>query len=350
MRKDLSLSEIARRVASIPNLLEQQLRAPLPDADRLSAIESWDVVGIGASEGPARLLTCLLSDMGLSCRLVPLSNFREREHAAYFRPEHERRGLIIFSQGLSPNAQLALHDAKSYTDAVLFTSVDDQSRESRARLLRDFAGVVIGHGPHEEAGSLVRFAGPMAATLAAVRFALLLAETRQIRATWGEALCSVPGVYRAALADAGPLGGALSATLTAGPDLPTAQALMWKWQEALYTPLPPAFDVLAFAHGPLQAYFDQAAFFLILERPGSAHRQLWQRFEGVLNPERHRVLRLLASLPGPLAAFEFDAFLNARLLAEMNARAIDPGHWPAQEMDGPLYSLSTPPPSGELSG
>jgi hypothetical protein len=137
-----------------------------------------------------------------------------------------------------------------------------------------------------------------------------------------------------------PIGCDPVACLALGTDSELARSLMWKWQEGLYTRLPVVTDVLSFAHGPLQSFFDQQATFFSLVRSGNdVHADIFSRLSRSLHPTRHRQVTLSAQLSGPLAYFEYDAQVGAFLLAEFEARNLDPEVWPGQGEDGPLYSL-----------
>lgn len=350
MQPRISLEDLDARLAAIPDLLREQLATPMPDLSSLTNVAHFDVVGVGASEGPARLLNSVLCDIGVSSRTLSLSGLHDpavRTGAGLPGTARKESCLVIFSQGLSPNAQLALPAASAYSRAVVFTSVTERHRPDRARELWDFPGIVWCHGPVSEGGTLLRLMGPMVASLAGLRFAAELASQRNQRVPWQHALDRAPDAYQAAL-DLSTLGPAVpwgkdpAACLAIGSDVSVAAALMWKWQEALYVRLPPALDVLSFAHGPLQAYYDEPALFVILERVQSAVSadwDLWSRLRHVVHPERHQVISVPASQPGPLGLFEFDARFSAMMLSEMKARGIDPGRWPGQKRDAPLYSV-----------
>jgi hypothetical protein len=159
--------------------------------------------------------------------------------------------------------------------------------------------------------------------------------------SWAEALGEIPDVVAEhATAGASPLGRDPSACLAIGEDAQLGSCLMWKWQEGLYTRLPIATDVLSFAHGPFQSFYETEHVFLTLRRLGDfAHDDIWKRFERTRHSVRHQVKSLSARLPGPLAFFEFDIQLAHILLEEARARGIDPAIWPGQGEDGPLYAL-----------
>ena len=53
--------DLAERIAGLPLALAQVLEAPLPSLPDGSRLLRFDVTGIGASEGPARLLVSVLT-------------------------------------------------------------------------------------------------------------------------------------------------------------------------------------------------------------------------------------------------------------------------------------------------
>ena len=63
----------------------------------------------------------------------------------------------------------------------------------------------------------------------------------------------------------------------------------------------------------------------------------------MLDPARHRVLRLSARLAGPHGALEHEALLNELVAAAIEARGIDPADWPGRDRDRALYALDVAP-------
>lgn len=343
-RSKLSLEELVCRKDAVPAAIEATLERRLLFADALrgqltEAPFSWDVVGLGASEGPARLLASVLQSLGHTSRYLPISQLLERPHPTTLAS----RGLVVFSQGLSPNAQIALEPAQHYGQAVLITATTEL-RPARHRLVESFPGAVLRHLPESEPGGLLRLVGPPCAALTGLLFALELHARRGGTAPkWETELGEISGTLREeGRLPAEALGADLAACLAVGTDLETASALCWKWQEALYARLPVAADVLGFAHGALQSFYEEPAVIMALHRPReTVHELLWPRLEKALHASRHRIVPLTARLPGPLAFFEFDAACNAIMLAEMQARNIDPGTWPGQSQDAPLYQIDS---------
>jgi creatinine amidohydrolase len=123
-----------------------------------------------------------------------------------------------------------------------------------------------------------------------------------------------------------------------------ATNLRYKVLEGLYLPAPPVWDLVHVAHGPFQQAFPGPATFLVLARadaPGES--ALLTRLAAMLDPERHRLVRLTATLAGPLAILEHEAQLCALVLRFIAERRLDQVEWPGRGREAPLYALDRPP-------
>lgn len=127
------------------------------------------------------------------------------------------------------------------------------------------------------------------------------------------------------------------AFVSQGEGLEGCRALAWKWMEGLWGLEPPVWDVLQFAHGPLQGIYEDSATLITLEPPGTA--ALFDRLASTLDASRHTLLRSSASLSEALGVFEHDVVVNALLLRALSGVERDLSRWPAQDRDGPLYQL-----------
>ena len=157
--------------------------------------------------------------------------------------------------------------------------------------------------------------------------------------SWLPLLAKIPGCYDSSASTELSFEGDPSACVAPGPLVALAPTLMWKWQEALYAPLAPTFDLLAFAHGPLQSIVGKRSLLLTLEQ--TEGEPLMTSLRRVLDPDHHRVVALRASLPAPLSIFEYDAALSRIALGEMRRRRIDPANWPGKKADKPLYEVGS---------
>jgi len=357
---------LAARAVALPELLRRALAQGAPslpwDPARVRRVVTS---GVGSSAAHARLLAVLLQEAGLAARFVPLTAFAAPPAAAA-----RADALVVFSQGWSPNARLALRHVEQWAGVVLVTAVPaageasmaapadappsgalaDRQRDLDALAAR---GVVIHRVlGAEEYGTLLRLSGPMTGYAAAFALARAAAAAAG-RAATGllpalppiDAVCAAVAGAEARLArehaglDAGALrdGLGLLASGTYGELLANLRA---KVLEGMLLPEPPVWDLLEFAHGPFQQAFANRVTLLALSRsdaPGEA--ELLDRLEGMLVPERHRLVRWCSSLPGALALFEHEALLNALVLRFVAERGIDQVRWPGRGADRALYGV-----------
>jgi hypothetical protein len=249
--------------------------------------------------------------------------------------------LVVFSQGLSPNARLALSAAKVFDEVVVFTSAATDrvlAASGRADTL------VIRHGPPTESGTLLRIVGPVAASLAAAMIAgrWLGRPPRLIEAEARAALAAVEARTRAAdgcEVRAEPLSLARQriGIVVTSELVDISRCLAWKWLEGLRVAEPPIWDVLQIVHGPFQSFYDERIVLIMLEDPQS--QALFRRLESILVPSRHIVLRIASTVPGPLRLLDFDAAFNRLLLPTLDLSFVDPTRWPGQSRDGALYEI-----------
>jgi creatinine amidohydrolase len=297
--------------------------------------------GAGASEGPARLCATALETRGVSARFEPLSAFAIEGDLEGLALERSR--LVVFSQGLCPNARVALRLARRCAGVTVVTALTPSAtapQGSSGRALaeaRDDGAVVVRHPPEDESGLLVRVLGPAAASLVALRLGGLVPPmtlAMRHQETARRATAHVAEVLPPFLARHAAPG---LAFVTVGASRRLAHGLRWKLLEAAGVADPPVWDVLQFAHGPFQQVFERPTLLCALERPGDA--PLLDRLERMLVPERHLLLRSRSSLDGPFAFFEHDAFADALALALVGDRDVEIGRWPGHGVDAPLYGF-----------
>lgn len=320
-----------------------QLRAPmatpaLADLPRRRFL----VTGIGVSEGPARCLAALLRRGGRCAAFLPLSAF------AGGIPEGPFDTLVLFSQGLSPNARLALSRRGAFRDTLLVTgegAPPPAAAPLLAALEREGA-YVHRHPPALEDGVLLRVIGPALSTLAALRLAAALCPESTAALPLSEAAAVLAEPPPEAPISGADLEGPL-AFVSCGDYGELCHGLRWKLLEGLWIREPQQLDVLQVAHGPFQQFFDGPITLIGLERPGAGEEPLWARLAQVLEPARHRLVPLRARLGGPLALLDHDAQCNALLLRALAERPRDLGRWPGQGRDGPLYNFCGAAPAQE---
>jgi creatinine amidohydrolase len=350
---------LAERVRALPALLraDRGLRGDLPRGAR-----RFVTTGAGSSAAHARFLAQLVAEhAGVAARFEPLGRFASPPPA-----DAPDTVLVVFSQGLSPNAWLALADPGAWRGVVLVTAAGAPPGErGEALASARAAGVSVWIMPAgaDEFGTLMRVAGPMAGYVVALR----LAEA--VTAAAGRdpsALACDVALVADRIADAPARVGAFVARSlpdwrTAPPVFVTSGSygalvhnLALKVLEGMLLPLPPVWDVLDMAHGPLQQAHGGRATVVALTRPDAAgEAELVARLAAALDPERHVLLRLPATLPSPLAVFEHEAMLNELVLRHVAAHEIDQARFPGRTRDAALYDVGTgrrrPAPLAELS-
>ncbi len=326
------------RLRDIPAALARTAARGVPDL-RLGERPLRRIVatGVGSSTAHAALLAHVLRACGYDAVVEPLSSF-----LSPFPPAPDDV-LVVFSQGLSPNALLALETAEGWRRTVLVTAVGDARRLDPLRARGVAVHTIDGES---EFGTLVRVIGPMTGYWGALAVAAALG---------GPAVPDVEPVLAALAHLAVPTVTAEQlerplALVTSGAYGALAVNLQYKMMEGTLLPMPPVWDVLHLGHGPFQQRFEAPATFLALTRAGAAGEdELLDGLAAMLIPERHVLVRLPASLPGVLAVFEHEALLNALVLAYLEARGVDQVDWPGRGRDAPLYGYSRPPAERRLA-
>lgn len=337
---------IADRCAQIPDLLRGQARRPLIWPLRSVPASEVLVSGVGLSEGPARVLAQLVrARVGLASRFVPLSRF------ALGPPAVEQSTLVIFSQGVCPNARLALRAAARAEQALVVTGLDDGELlaccPELGGALNSGRLAVLTIPPEREDRLLLRVQTPAVANFAA--FALADALAACVGAPrFGLGLREVPETVDAVMDrefSPSPLDAARwlahpIALISADETTELLQGLSWKLMEGLWRPLPPIFEALQYAHGPFQAYFGKTLHLVALFAGTSpALRELARRLFEVARSAGHSVEVVWAVHPDERAIFEFDAYLNRRLIEALRTVERDLSRWPGHGQDGPLYQF-----------
>jgi creatinine amidohydrolase len=352
---------LVERVRALPRLL----RDGMP---RLQAFPAdWRgrrrvvVTGVGSSAAHARFLAHLLAERGaFDVQVVPLSAF-----LAPRVPSEEI--LVVFSQGLSPNARIALADPGAWARVIVVTAATEggaraagEAKKADVLAALRAAGVAMCPLPagEDEYTTLVRVIGPMAGYVAALHLARAGAAPAPPVGAAGrvsgmdrdvdticDALAAAPAAAERVLAGFDPRFLARGiAFVTTGTYGELVENLRYKVLEGMLLPAPPVWDSLHVAHGPLQqAHAGSVTVLALTRRDAPAERDLLARIERALDPERHRLLRLEATLPGALAIFEHEALVNEIMLRYIAAAGIDQMRWPGQGREGELYGLDAAP-------
>lgn len=305
------------------------------------------VTGVGSSEAHARYLVGLLNEWTpVPAEFFPLGAFAE---PGVIGPSRSQRGLIVFSQGLAPNARLALDRAGEFAGTVLFTAAtvagqEAAGRPDRAALLERLlaAGARVEPFPIEDEYTLlVRVIGPACGFGAARRFAAAVLGSRL-----GPASGLVEGLESIAR---GPWPARAAARMTVRIEehrrgfvvlVPPsvsgcAQNLAAKFVEGLYWPPPRIVETLELAHGTFQQLVERRAPVWVLGDDPLARRASAMLQQAGLQPF---ALPLPAEPDAaPMAVELLFNDLVAHLAREIG---IDQVNWPGKGLDGPLYQFS----------
>lgn len=346
------LGVLRERVDALPEALRRQLELPDPAAP-FDPLRARNIVttGVGSSAAHARFLAHVLSQsLGLPARFSSTGAL-----GAATPPGVLRDALIVFSQGLSPNARFAFERAEDWGAVVLVTapagSDDGGARTSWLGSLRDRGAVIVELSVPAEFGTLVRVVGPMLGFAAALALARSLARAAGLDAPelapdprrLVDRVAAAPAALDEVLAKRSveDLLAEQIVLLASGGYGELIQNLRTKLLEGMLRPLPALWDGLEFAHGGLQQLWPERALLLHLARADRTEdSELAAALAATLEPERHTILKLEAQDAGPAAVFEHEAMLDALLIRWLECSGRDPSVWPAQDRDGPLYDRS----------
>ena len=356
------LEGVRRRVLDLPGRLRSFEFGKRTLAVDPKSVRRFVVTGIGSSAGHARYLAEILSRyLGLPASFVSTGRLARLPRTAC-----QQDVLIVFSQGLSPNARFALTAPESWAEVVLFSALrlEDAGQAGspvwaeRREFLRalEAAGVrVMPFLGEDEYGTLVRVSGPLLGYAAALDFARGVACAGRLPEAlpeWDvEAIVSRMSAAERCVEEHFPSGTSLEAALRPGLTLLASggygemiENLRTKVQEGLRLPLPALFDVLEFAHGGFQQLAGSEAAVLALV-PGDCDDEGVRRASRILGVDRHPLRVLRSPLHGPLAVFEHEAYFNHLLLRWIEETGDDPREWPGKGEDGPLYDWGPAEPS-----
>ena len=95
-------------------------------------------------------------------------NAEFRELSSFSSQQETNYSLILFSQGMSPNATLAL--SKSYQQLIIFTAVSENNPDKKKQKMLDKANLIIQYPLEDEYTLLVRVVGPFCGFIAVENF------------------------------------------------------------------------------------------------------------------------------------------------------------------------------------
>lgn len=339
---------LAERLGRIPSILTEMIgRHPTPLNAATRDSRRFVITGTGSSEAHARYLAMLLNLFtDRSAAYVPLSGFTTAEPNAF-----REKTLVVFSQGVSPNAQIAIQRRRDFSHTILFTaSTPAAARQAgkldRAALLERLmaeGGELIEFPLAEEYTTLIRFVGPMAGYLAALQFVSQLDHSRVDTPTERTLLpllaCAPPDQL---LDDMLRLPSAFSQgfnLVTAAPISDFAQNLACKFMEGLYWPCPPISDFLQFAHGPFQQMNAHPKPVIILQGGNAMEGEMVDRSVRMLRDVGLGAYVIRVDSVPLYSIFGFEAALNRLIFPIMRRLRVNQIQWPGKGRDDLLYGF-----------
>jgi len=339
---------LEERLARIPSILDQMLvRGPTPLSPATQESQRFVITGTGSSEAHARYLAMLINlYTERSASFLPLSGFVDAP-ASNFRG----RTLVVYSQGVSPNAQIALHRGGDFDHTILFSATTPSAaaaagKPDRARLLNrliDQGGALIEFPLAEEYTTLIRFVGPLAGYLATMQFVAQFKCARFELPTSQDLepllaarapvplrndMCNLPSAFAGGFN-----------LITAAPISDFSQNLACKFMEGLFWNCPSISDFLQFAHGPFQQMTAHPKPAIILQGNGTGEAKMVERSVAMLRGVGATAYVVQIPAPPLLSIFGFEAALNDLVFTVMRHLNVDQVNWPGKGRDDLLYGF-----------
>lgn len=329
---------LERRIRDLPQIVEAYLAQPFPKA--LHQCEHTEVTGVGSSKAHALYLVHLLNLMpGRTAQFRELSSF-EAGLGEGIHQEDPTRGLVLFSQGLSPSAHSAARKLMKRSAAVLFSAASTENTlGAKQALLQQLASAQvpqIAFPLPNEYEILVRVIGPLLGYLAAYQFAAALPDSpfEPLPAR------AVVETLRRRVDDAPPpeLIAALSAIpapalhlVTFPPTSAYAHNLCEKLMEGAFLPRPTHSDIGEFDHGRFQNIAATGGRVILVGGGGAGEVDCAHALEKELQTIGiQKPLEIISNLPPPLQIVEFEMALNVLMLSLARARAVNQRDWPGK--------------------
>jgi hypothetical protein len=341
MHETLKLLE--QRCFSTPGHLRHLSTAPLELVQGiLQTASSTFVTGIGASEGPARLLvSCLSSSAEKPAQFIPLSGLVAGDHAAW-TAGGQAAVLVIFSQALSPNARMALEAGRDFSATILVCSSDVVIDAS----IRSASGMnlhVVTHPPEGETGFLLRVTGPAIASAIALGLAALVTTENtavEVREQWLACADAMEMRIHTPHPDVDLVKQPPIFLVYGQGGIERNHLLRWTLLEILQQCDPPVWDMLNFAHGAFQNIFETSRTIIVPRSlQDSFLEELIRRLHDMLRQTRHTLLDIPSELPRPWSMLEHLATVQAFVLEHLRRNPRDLCAWPGRGCDGALYLL-----------
>lgn len=299
----------------------------------LELSKDFIVTGVGSSEAHGRFMVYLINEYTRGHAVFyPLSKF-------FFpvKKECKTSTLVVFSQGLSPNARLALEQRERFGHTVLFTGADGEALDKDRQ-------TVICFPPEEESELLIRVMGPVCGYLRVMQF---------VEVQWPGVLpaCSGGLFFSAVEGSEGrsePPEGFIEAlerglVIIGMPPLGEYwQNIGYKFLEGLFIKMPYFVDLLSFAHGAFQELIANPCSVIVLKGDAGIEDEAFEYLEPMLGELEGPVWEIRTRLPDPWCIIDYEMVLNYFLIKGMKALKINQRDWPGKGKDDSLYTIKEP--------
>tara|TARA_B100001248_G_scaffold262395_1_gene258112 strand:- start:51327 stop:52337 length:1011 start_codon:yes stop_codon:yes gene_type:complete len=290
------------------------------------------VTGVGSSQAHAQYLAYLINQYTSTTAVaLPLVSFTKK-----LPPSTNEHTLIVFSQGLSSNARIALKHCNAFKETFLITAQSSPTQD----LAPEIKPI---HIPcDEEKGLLIRTIGPFLGFLASLQLVEYVwpgAIPSCTEETLLEALKTTPQKSQALQKELSLEACQAGCTFLTTPGLAlSCYNLGFKFLEGLFLPMPAIWDILTFTHGPFQQLRQHPGPILSLTG-NQKDNMLFQKAETMITACSTTHAQLQATLSSPWSILEYEMILNHWLLGELKKSSIDQKNWPGKGEDAKLYDI-----------
>lgn len=335
------LQILRRRQTELPHIVLESFDARFDDKTLdLSRFRSVVTTGVGSSAANARYLARILS----SRSNIPAWDVSSGEFLYPPRVNCEERALVVFSQGLSPNARVPLAWSSHFGRTLLVTAAlsEPGERAAAAERFRQQGVIVVPMPVQPEYEVLLRIIGPAVGYVMALRIAAASGIPLEIDGQHVAEAMSAAMERTKALIRTCP-DRAFDQHITfvaAGGYGALAANLCAKVTEGMFLAPPVAVDAIELAHGFSQEAAGKSRTFIALLRKTALEAQLFARARTTLQAQ-HLWIDIESGLPDPFEIFEHEAAMNEIVLGAIARRRLDQLDWPGKGSDTPLYSVSS---------
>lgn len=294
--------------------------------------------GIGSSEAHARYFVYCVNRFTKGTAVFwPLSYFASFVPHLYCR----RNTLVVFSQGLSPNINLAINKGDFFNDRVLFTSAQSKPIYSA---LKKRKWSIVPFPMENESETLIRVAGPICCYVAIYLYLKHVFINNDFPEIAPQDILNAIDRARKSRVEYLPQDFKdmqESLMLIGATGLPEfGQNLCYKFTEGIFSTSATLIDILSLCHGFLQQMCMKPRHVFFLMNGEDWEDSVVQKSMDVLHRINCRTNYYKARLPDPFPILEFEFYLNNYLVAGLEQLQLNQRQWPGYGLDKPLYDIT----------